>query len=78
MTFDELRKVIAEIANIPLEKIQEQSSFKNDLGIDSLQMVNLIIEISTKYNINLKKFQNNSDLQTVGNLFNVLTKEEDS
>jgi acyl carrier protein len=75
LTLDHLRKVISEISNIPLEEVQEQSSFKDDLGIDSLQMVNLILEIHTKFGVELNKIQSNDDLATVGNMYITLTRD---
>jgi acyl carrier protein len=75
LTLDHLRKVISEISNIPLEEVQEQSSFKDDLGIDSLQMVNLILEIHTKFGVELNKIQSNDDLATVGSMYITLTRE---
>lgn len=75
MTIDHLKQLISEIAHIPLTEIKPQSSFKNDLRIDSLQMVNLILEISTKYGMELNKIKNNDDLATVENLYRTLTRE---
>lgn len=75
MTFDRFVEVISGVANIPLVKIHKDSSFKNDLGIDSLQMINLILEISSKLGVELNRIQNNDDLETVGNLFVSLTRE---
>jgi acyl carrier protein len=75
MTLDSLRELISKTANIPLEDIQEYSSFKNDLNIDSLQMVNLVLEIMTKFGVELNKIQSNEDLATVGNLYITLTRE---
>ncbi|WP_157800979.1 acyl carrier protein [Bacillus solitudinis] len=74
MTVDNLREVISEIANIPLKEIHEQSSFKDDLDIDSLQMVNLILEITTRFGIQLTSIESNEDLATVGNLYRSLLR----
>jgi acyl carrier protein len=75
MTLNNLRQIISKIANIPLESVCEQSSFKDDLGIDSLQMVNLILEISQEFGVELNKIKSNEDLKTVGNLYITLTRE---
>ncbi|OMP67507.1 acyl carrier protein [Domibacillus epiphyticus] len=74
MTLDNLRIVISKISNIPLKDVQEHSSFKDDLGIDSLQMVNLILEVHTKFGVELNKIQSNDDLATVGSMYNLLTR----
>lgn len=75
MTFDNLKHVISEISNLSLNEIQEHSSFKEDLEIDSLQMVNLIIEIQTRFGIDISKIQSNDDLISVGSMFTAFTRE---
>ncbi|OLN22629.1 hypothetical protein BTO30_08225 [Domibacillus antri] len=75
LKLDHLRKVISEVANIPLNEVQEHSSFKDDLGIDSLQMVNLILEIHTKFGVELNKIKSNDDLATVGSMYISLTRD---
>ncbi|MCI2256048.1 phosphopantetheine-binding protein [Domibacillus sp. PGB-M46] len=75
MTFDNLKHVISEISKLPLNEIQEHSSFKEDLEIDSLQMVNLVIEIQTRFGIDISKIQSNDDLVSVGSMFTAFTRE---
>ncbi|WP_374720752.1 acyl carrier protein [Peribacillus tepidiphilus] len=75
MTLDQLRHLVSEIAHVPLEHVREQSSLKDDLSIDSLQMVHLILEITTNFGVELNKIQSNDDLATVGSLYIALTKE---
>jgi acyl carrier protein len=69
MTVEDFKSVISEIANVPLKEIEDQSSFKDDLDVDSLQMVNLILEVSTKFGIELNKINSNDDLATVENMY---------
>ncbi|CAH0346422.1 phosphopantetheine-binding protein [Bacillus sp. CECT 9360] len=75
MNFEEFRLHISETSNIPLEKIENQSSFRDDLNIDSLQMVNLIVEISVKFGIEITSIQDNEDFQSVGKLYQAITRE---
>lgn len=75
MTIDDLKNVISEVAHIPLTEIQEFSSFKEELCIDSLQMVNLIFEVHTRFGVELNKIQSNDDLATVGSMYRAFTKE---
>jgi len=75
MTFEEFRMLISELSNRPVSKIEKQSSFRDDLDIDSLQMVNLIVEISTRFGLGIPKIQSNEDLKTVEGLYMMITRE---
>lgn len=69
MTFDNYKAVVSEIANIPVKDIHKESSFKDDLCVDSLQMVNLIFELQTKFGVELKKIESNKAFETVESLY---------
>ena len=72
MRFNEFCKSIFEIIEIESENISESSSFKNDLDIDSLQMVNVVIGIAEKYEIPFERLVLNSEhIHTVGGLYNI-------
>lgn len=75
MRFEEFCLLISEISNLPLEKIERHASFRDDLNIDSLQMVNLIVEISSKYGLEVTKIQSNDDLRTVGHMYESIMRE---
>ena len=75
MSFEEFCRIISEVSNLPIEKIERNSSFKNDLDIDSLQMVNLIVEITSKYGLEIAKIQSSEDLKTVENMYKLITRE---
>lgn len=75
MSFEEFRQMISEISNVPLEKICKDSSFRDDLDIDSLQMVNLIVELTTRLGFDTFKIQENSDLNTVWSLFQMMIRQ---
>ncbi|WP_102345142.1 acyl carrier protein [Bacillus sp. Marseille-P3661] len=74
MTFEHFRQIISDTSHVPIELIKEDSSFRDHLGIDSLQMVNLLIEISEKVGTGLEKLIGLDDLSTVGKLYDSLTK----
>ncbi|MBA2875229.1 acyl carrier protein [Thermaerobacillus caldiproteolyticus] len=77
MSFEEFRQLISEISKIPVEQINKNSSFRNDLGIDSLQMVNLLIEVAAKLKLELHMIQSRLDFQTVGGLYESFVKERE-
>ncbi|MBW9151803.1 acyl carrier protein [Clostridium estertheticum] len=51
--FEEIRACISSQLNIDEEEIKIESSFKNDLGADSLDIVELIMELEEKYDIEI-------------------------
>ena len=69
MKFEEFRQCIAKTANLELDRVQEQTSLREDLGIDSLQMINLLVELSETFEVEMGRIQNNSDLRTVKSLY---------
>jgi len=44
MTFDEFRKMLAQRLGMPEAKFQPKATFLDDLGIDSIRMVELLLE----------------------------------
>ena len=45
MEFEKLREIIADVMNIDEKEIKEDSSFENDLGADSLDVFQIIMDI---------------------------------
>ncbi len=59
-----------EIESVPVLKT---TIFKEELEIDSLQMVNFVIRVAEYYGIPFEAFiQNTEKIQTVGGLFEVV------
>lgn len=50
---DDLRKLVAQIADIPEASVRPESSFKDDLGIDSLGMVELAMLLEDNFQITI-------------------------
>lgn len=57
MDREEFRKIVAQILEIPVERIQEDTDFYNDLGVDSLNLIKLINSIECYYNIEVDDAQ---------------------
>ena len=49
--FEDLRKVVMEIKDIPEEKITLESTFAEDLEADSLDVVEMLMILEEKYDI---------------------------
>jgi acyl carrier protein len=50
---DDIKKIIVDIKDIPEEDIKLESSFTEDLDADSLDMVEMLMQLEEKYNIHV-------------------------
>ena len=53
MTFDKVRDIIAEQLGIDSDEITMEASFVDDLGADSLDIVELIMALESEYDIEI-------------------------
>lgn len=51
--FEELRKIIVEIKDIPEDDIQLESNFAEDLETDSLDIVEMLMLLEEKFDIQI-------------------------
>lgn len=74
-----IKKQISEIAGIDESQISDNDSFKNDLGVDDLDMIEIIMELEEEFNMEI-----NDDVAdgiregTVEQLAQLIKKEVDS
>ena len=52
MVFDRIKAVLAEQFDVEPEKITRETDLMNDLGADSLDLVELIMTLEEEYGIN--------------------------
>jgi acyl carrier protein len=52
-TFETVAQVIAEVADIPPEKIQPDAHAIDDLGIDSLDFLDIVFALDKKFGIKI-------------------------
>lgn len=62
-----VEKIIAENLNIEQESIKDESNFVNDLGADSLNIVEVLMGIENEYEIEIPD-EDVESLHTVGDL----------
>ncbi|MFC4557781.1 acyl carrier protein [Virgibacillus kekensis] len=74
MQFEQFVDVISDITHLPAENITAESSFRNDLGIDSLNLVNLFIQLSEETGIGFEQLVRADDVETVGSVYKILEK----
>lgn len=53
MTFEKVKEIIAETVNCEAEDIKLTSSLKDDLGLDSLDAMELSMALEEEYNITI-------------------------
>ena len=69
--FEKIREMIAENLNIDINTITEEASFKEDLGVDSLDLFELVMALEDEYNLEIPAEELN-DLNTVGDVIEYL------
>lgn len=53
MELERLKKIIADVLNIQTDHITEDTSFVDDLGADSLDIFQMIMEVEEVYDIEM-------------------------
>ena len=53
MTLDKVKKLLAEQLNIDVEKISESSKVIDELGADSLDVVEMLMTLEDEFNVTL-------------------------
>lgn len=64
MLFEQIREIVAEHLDCEVEEIKEESTF-DSLGIDSLDAVELVMELEEKLNVQMDL---DRDLETIKEL----------
>jgi len=50
---DDVKEVVAEQLNVNVDEIKEESKFVDDLGADSLDVVELVMALEEKFDIEI-------------------------
>lgn len=61
MTFERVKKVIAEHLSMNEEEIKLESNFQDELGIDSLDIFEIVMELEDEFEIEIP----NEDIESV-------------
>ena len=73
--FEELKKILVEEFSIDEEKITLEAEFVNDLGINSLELADLVFICEDKFNVTFDEDDLHTFL-TVGDVVNYLADKE--
>ncbi len=64
-TFEQVKKIVAEKLGVDEAKVTETASFVNDLGADSLDVVEFVMEVEKEFEITIPD-DAATKLETVG------------
>lgn len=53
MEFEKIQKIIAEVLNFKPEEIKPETKFVDDLGADSLDLLQIVLEIEQTFEISI-------------------------
>ena len=71
--FETLRGIIVDQLGVPPEKVTEAASFQDDLGADSLDLVELIMGVEEQFGVEIADDQAQG-FATVGDVWNFVNK----
>ncbi len=72
---DKIRSILAEQLSLNPDEVTEESNFKEDLGVDSLDLFELLMSLEEEYGFEIPA-EDLEGLQTVGDLIDYLQKNE--
>lgn len=73
MELEKLKEIIADVLNIDAEEISEDTTFKDDLGADSLDILQIIMGIEEAFYIEIDNEEAES-IVTVGDAVEQIKK----
>ncbi len=70
---EKIREILEEELNIDPEDVNEDSDFRDDLGVDSLDLFELVMNLENEYGIEFPA-EELENLRTVGDVIEFLEK----
>lgn len=67
MAFEKIKKIIAEQLSIEEEEVQLNSTFTDDLGVDSLEIFEIVMSLEDEFNIEIPN-EDIENMKTVGDI----------
>lgn len=68
-----ITRILADYSSVPLSEIRPESNLQADLGLNSLDVINLVVEFEDTFGIGIDEPDIRS-FQTVQDLFNYLAE----
>jgi acyl carrier protein len=73
-TFDKFKACAVEILNVPVEKVTLEANFATDLDADSLDLVELVMELEEVFSITVDESELEG-VETVGQAYELVTSK---
>lgn len=73
--FERMQKIIAEQFAVDVEEVTENTSFEEDLGADSVDLVELVMAMEDEFKIGEVQEDELAGLSTVGDCVELLSKK---
>lgn len=73
--FAQVRELFVKVLNVDAERIQLETRLNEDLGIDSMDMYNLIDILEENFKINILELSN---ISTVGDIVDLINEKIDN
>ena len=73
-TFEKFKACAVEILNVPSERVTLDASFANDLDADSLDLVELVMELEEVFSITVDESELEG-VETVGQAYELVTSK---
>ena len=77
MIFEKLKDIIAEQLSVEADEVSLESNIQDDLGADSLDVVDLITTIEDEFDISIPD-EAVEEIKTVGDIANYIEKNTDA
>ncbi len=73
---DRVLKIVCDRLNVEADKVKEDTSFINDLGADSLDIVELVMEFEEEFGVQIPDDQA-ENIKTVGQAIKFIEEHQD-
>ncbi|WP_411955428.1 acyl carrier protein [Alkalibacillus sp. S2W] len=73
--FDRVKKIIVERLDVDESKVTENASFKDDLEADSLDVVELVMELEDEFDLEISD-EDAEKINTVGDAVNYINSSQ--
>lgn len=75
---DDVKAIIVDKLGVDPSEVTETANFTNDLGADSLDTVELIMEFEKKFGIDMQDVEDGDKIATVGDAIKYITSKVDN
>ena len=73
--FEKIRDLIVEEVGVDEEQVTMDASFKNDLNIDSLDLVEMVMTLEEEFDVEIPS-EDLENIDTVGDLINYIENHQ--